>query len=444
MIPSFSTKTLSCMAEVELTQLDEEGRETADLRAILERTRQPGQERAALEEFWRLAPCAQPVEDYKYDEPTSWDEIETTCCQMYSEPQPLPDREELLRRIQGAWLGRCAGCVLGKPVEGWKRTDIQALLEYAGEYPLNDYFPALPEYDEPQSFPYIGHDNDSLRQNIRYSARDDDTDYTILGLHMVKTYGGKLTSANVGTEWMLRLPYRKTYTAEQVAYRNLVLEIPADKTAIFMNPYREWIGAQIRCDAFGYVSPGWAWQAAKLAYQDAALTHVKNGIYGEIFFAAMIAESLVSSYGNIHGVIERALRVVPANSRFAEMVRTVTDWCNADDAWETTRDRVEAEYGHYNWVHTINNAALVLLGILHSKGDFGRAISIAVMGGWDTDCNGATAGSVMGTLVGADGIDAKWTGRFNDTLYSAIDGYNVNSISDLATQTVDLAIQLRQ
>ena len=32
-------------------------------------------------------------------------------------------------RIYGAWLGRCAGCLLGQPVEGWRRARINGLLE---------------------------------------------------------------------------------------------------------------------------------------------------------------------------------------------------------------------------------------------------------------------------------------------------------------------------
>jgi len=438
-----SLETLRSLAAAELDQLAQEGRQVEALHTLYAEA-ESGDEALAeevLEEFWRLAPEAPQWPDYLYTEPTAWDDIVAACPGFPAQPAPLPEQSSLHDRIYGAWLGRCAGCMVGKPVEGRSRDEIKHLLDIGGEYPLQHYFPVIEDTGE---IAYRPPSDPCLRQNITCSARDDDTDYTILGLHLVKTYGLHLTPADVGKEWLLRLPYHKTYTAERAAYRNLTMEIPADQAAVVMNPYREWIGAQIRADAFGYVCPGWPHQAARLAYQDASLSHVKNGMYGEIFFAAMLAESLVSEYGQIEAVIERALQVVPEASRFTEMVRDVVEWCERDAAWEDTWERISATYGHYHPVHTINNAALVLMGLLHSEGDFGQAICIAVMGGWDTDCNGATAGSVMGALLGAGQLPDKWVAPLNDTLHSALDGYNVNSISDLAAQTTGLALKLQE
>jgi ADP-ribosylglycohydrolase len=437
-----STKTLVNLARDELVQLFAEGRVVDELHPLYERAADTAANgntaRRAVEDFWAHAADAPMRGDYSYDEPSSWQDIAGDVA-LDEGALAVPDRDPLADRIHGAWLGRCAGCMLGKPVEGLTRTQIATLLEIAGEYPLDDYFPIIEDHGD---IPYRNADDDCLLPNISYSARDDDTDYTVLGLHMVKTFGLELTPANVGFEWQMRLPYMKTYTAERAAYRNLVMDVPVAEAAVVLNPYREWIGAQIRCDAFGYVSPGKAWQAAYLAYQDAALSHVKNGIYGEVFFAALIAESLVCGFDDLEGAIERAMRVVPDKSRFAEMVREVAGWCDEDDTWEATWDRINRAYGHYHPVHTINNAALVLIGLLHSGGDFGRAICIAVMGGWDTDCNGATVGSVMGALLGAGGVDARWADPLNDTLHSAIDGYQISRISELAAQTTDLAAQL--
>jgi len=439
----FPSATLLHLAAGELVQLAEEGREIGPLQALYDEACSAAEAAAerAMQEFWRLAPAAPMRADFPYTEPTAWDELLAACPELDALPAPLPGGPSLHDRIHGAWLGRCAGCMLGKPVEGRSRDEIAALLNIAGEYPLNDYFPAIADAGE---IPYALPSAPTLRSNIRYSARDDDTDYTVLSLHLLKTHGLDLATAHVAAEWLARLPYHKTYTAERVAYRNLILEVPPERVAIVLNPYREWIGAQIRADAFGYACPGWAYQAARLAYQDAAISHVNNGIYGEIFFAAMLAESLVSDFGRIDTVIERALRAVPPESRFAEMVRTVRACCSENSTWEETFEQIGETYGRYHPVHTINNAALVLMRLLHSEGDFGRAICIAVMGGWDTDCNGATAGSVMGALLGAERLPDKWVAPLNDTLHSALDGYNVNSISDLATQTAELALSLRR
>jgi len=81
---------------------------------------------------------------------------------------------------------------------------------------------------------------------------------------------------------------------------------------------------------------------------------------------------------------------------------------------------------------------IVVAGLVYGNLDFSKTISIAVMGGWDTDCNGATAGSILGALLGAKKIPEKWIDPINDTLYTGVQGYNKVKISDLAKETLDL------
>jgi len=87
-------------------------------------------------------------------------------------------------------------------------------------------------------------------------------------------------------------------------------------------------------------------------------------------------------------------------------------------------------------VRTINNAVFVLLGLLYGQGDFERTICIAVMAGLDTDCNGATAGSIAGAILGAKALPPKWIGPLNDRIKSMVANNTDCAISDLAKRTV--------
>jgi ADP-ribosylglycohydrolase len=275
---------------------------------------------------------------------------------------------------------------------------------------------------------------EATRGHIEGMARDDDLDYTILGLHILEEHGLDFATEHVAAEWMTHLPYELVYTAERVAYHNLVNGLSAPHAALYRNPYREWIGAQIRADAWGYVSPGWPEWAAELAFRDAALSHVKNGIYGEMWVAAMLAAAFVVH--DIREVITIGLSEIPANSRLAEAVHQMMSWREECVTWEEAWERVTKAHGNYFWVHTINNACLVVLGLLYCGGDFEKAISIAVMGGWDTDCNGATVGSIMGALLGAHALPQKWVAPLEDRLKSIVTGFTECAISDLTRRTL--------
>jgi ADP-ribosylglycohydrolase len=342
---------------------------------------------------------------------------------------------KLRDRMRGAFQARCAGCLLGKPVEGWSRDEIAGALLRDKRYPLSNYFEAStmkkarrPIHPDGPTF--------CTRGNFECMERDDDTDYTILGVHYLHKHGRKFTTQNVAQEWLERLPYYQVYTAERAAYKNLVANLPLDEVPVYRNPFREWIGAQIRADGFGYCAAGMPQLAAEFAHRDAALSHVKNGIYGEMLFAAMIAAALVCD--DLHEVIEIGLSEIPAECRLAEAVRDVVEWAGSNRRWEDTLDAVVAKYGHYSAVHTINNAALVIMGLLHGEMDLGRTICITVMGGWDTDCTGATAGSVLGAMLGAENLPAKWIRPLRNRVRSIVVGYDNVKIDDIADMAFEV------
>jgi len=417
----------------EVRQRREEGCDVSEAKSALAKIKE--KDVSQLMNIMESLSNLNPEPDFPYSEPSILDEIRKERPQGPRRmPVRMPD-DEILDKIYGGWLGRCGGCLLGKPAEGLRREHIERWLKIAGAYPLDDYFPLLREIPE-DARRWLENRvsrTDLLRGNIDHMVRDDDIDYTILNLHVLETYGFKFTTEDIGRAWLSNLPFLQVYTAERVAYKNLVNGLSPPETATHMNPYREWIGARIRADTWGYVTPGMPEYGAELAFRDARLSHVKNGIYGEMFVSAMISAAFVMN--NIDEIISIGLSEIPADSRLSEAVRDVIAWRKKYSDWKETWAKINDKYGGYHPVHVINNTALVILGLLYGEGDFEKSITISVMGGWDTDCNGATVGSIVGVMLGAKRLPEKWTAPLNDRVESSISEYNNSRISDLARRT---------
>ncbi len=433
-MPSYTT--LRRLVHDEIIQRGEEGCDVTGLEEALDMVL-PG-DLDALDTLYEALDELDPEPDFLYHEPSTLDSIRAARPKGVRHMEMEHGEEALFDRIYGAWLGRCAGCSLGKPVEGWSREQIGCYLRVADAYPLSDYFPVLEPF--PEGLALRDNYRETAKGYIHYMARDDDMDYTILGLHYLEHFGPSFTTDDVADTWISHLPFHRVYTAEREAYRNLVNDIRPPDSARYRNPYREWIGAQIRADAFGCVCPGWPEKAAEFAFRDAAVSHVKNGIYGEMWVAAMLAAALVSE--DLDTVLAAGLAEIPAQSRLAEAVQETAAVHKRYATWQEAWDSLMAKYGHYHGVHTINNAVIVLLGLLYGEMDFGRTISIAVMGGLDTDCNGATAGSIMGALLGAKALPDRWIEPLHDRVTSYVIGYFDNRISDLARRTQSVAEQV--
>lgn len=347
---------------------------------------------------------------------------------------------ELLDRIHGGWLGRCIGCTLGKPLENgfvWTPDRIRAYLEPAAAYPLRDYVPARDPMPDDLRLHWTW--AESTLGHVDGAPRDDDLDYTVLGLHLLEQHGPDFTVADVAALWLERLPFLQTYTAERVAYRNLIDGYLPPETATWRNPYREWIGALIRADIYGYVSPGDPHRAAALAARDASISHVGNGLWAAMWAAALVAAAFTAP--DPHTALAVAHQVLPPRSRLAVALTEVAEDFRRGFPWDHAVAAIRARHGHYNWVHAIGNAACIAAGLLWGEGDFTRTVGLTVQAGWDTDSNGATVGSVAGVLTGASGIPAHWTAPLHDRLRSAVSGYDSSGITDLARRTTALIDQ---
>ncbi|HEY9374527.1 ADP-ribosylglycohydrolase family protein [Streptomyces sp.] len=351
----------------------------------------------------------------------------------------LLPHSELADRILGGWTGRIAGNMLGKPVERgdhWTPERIDRYLRLTDALPLTDYLPPPPAAGA-DGFELRPEWPQCVRGRIHGSCRDDDIDYSILGLHLLETRGFDFTTEQVGEHWLLRLPYLQTFTAERTAYRNLANGLKPPLTATYDNPHQEWIGALIRADVFGWTSPGDPRRAASLARRDAVLSHTGNGVYGAMWAAALIAAAFTAP--GPRAALETSLERIPASSRLARAVRHTIGLYEAGVDWADALVELGSENNHLGWIHTVPNAAVLTAGLMYGEGDFTRTIALTVRGGLDTDSNGATAGSVAGVMCGALAIPSQWSEPLQDRVRSAVFGFDGVRITELAERTLRLA-----
>ncbi|TQK43868.1 ADP-ribosylglycohydrolase [Streptomyces sp. SLBN-118] len=432
----------------ELRQAEEDGRDVREIRSRWIRaggplappragaspTPAPPHLRARAHEFLdELALLPSPLTEY---EPTPLTLI-TAACPAWPAPPATPPAPSRPDALHAAWLGRAVGCLLGKPVEKLPLHGIRALARATGNWPLTTWFTArgLPP-ELAAAHPWNRRSAaTSLAENIDGMPEDDDLNYPLLNLLLLQRHGKAFTTAELAQLWLDELPAGRTFTAERIAYRNLLSGLEPPLTAARRNPFREWIGAAIRADIHGWTHPGDPAAAAAQAHRDASLTHTANGVYGAMFIAAALATA-AGGTADVHDALAAGLTVVPPRSRLSRAVRFGIDTARDEPGFDTVVDHLHAALGHYHWVHAVPNAALLAAALTHADGDFTGSICRAVSGGWDTDSNGATAGSLSGLLAGRpDALPSRWTDPLKNRLATSVAGFDGIGFDTLAHLT---------
>jgi len=424
------------MIATELAQATEEGKDLSSVLAEFDVLMNP----ETFDEA-RAAALLDRVQELPYTSTQNEDEpsdLESIKALWTSGHKQTPDKAKLSDRILGAWQGRVSGCFLGKVCEGWRRPTMEGYLKGSGQWPLKTFISNKAPHDVLDQFGFKP-EHGCWIENISAMPEDDDTNYTVTGLEVVRRYGRDFKPESVAEFWMSNIPLLHTCTAERIAYKNFSICIDPPASASFRNPYREWIGAQIRADFFGYVNPGNPYLAAEYGWRDACISHIKNGIYGEMWSAAMNASALAAA--SLDEVIEAGFAVIPPKCRLALALEKVIGWHATGKTYDEAVAMIHEEWDEnteHGWCHTISNAMIVLVALLWGDLDFGKTLCYSVQACFDTDCNGATAGSVLGGLIGASKIPAEWTAPFNDTLETGIHGYTKVKISEMAKLTLKL------
>lgn len=419
---------------------------------------------ATLLDIYRRA-LALPIRpDFPYTEPDDLKDIQKLRPAVPTREFPISQNEEwLYDRLYGAWLGRCAGCTLGGPAEQWRPRTRERLIRYLTaispqEWPIKDY---LPESSPVDDIKIVGK-RDATRERLSYVPPDDDLTHTVIAQIALQSAGSPndFRSLHLVRTWMKYMPYAVTAGGtSMMALRNLIIRYPMGTIgqaqddspfdwhwiATHSNPFREDIDAAIRADSYGYAAPGRPELAAALAWHDARISNIKNGIYCSMFYAAMIAAAF--ALDDPLAIVEAGLAEIPATSRLYTDGLKVIEICRRyrfqGEHIEQVHAAIYETFGD-NDCSTPGNMALIVSALLLGKGDFEKVITYTVMGGFDSDSTAATAGSIVGAMLGAKRLPQKWIAPLRDTLYGQIIGYHPIAVSECARRSLEIAKSLNR
>ena len=157
------------------------------------------------------------------------------------------------------------------------------------------------------------------------------------------------------------------------------------------------------------------------------LSHRRNGVECSAFIAALGA--LIPQNENKLSAVEAALEYIDKSTETLEAVQLGIDNMNKDFL------PILEKYQDMSPVHSLNNLALVVWAFLSFE-DYDSAVGEAVTAGWDTDCNGATVGGLMG-LHKAE-IPSKWHEPWQGRVCTTISGLGELALEDLIERTTSL------
>lgn len=343
---------------------------------------------------------------HSYNHPSIWVDVKAAMAAANGY-KPFSDwKEQYASRIHQGWMGQLAGGSFGTALEGYTGSQIAKVYgEVRG-------FITTPE------------------------TTNDDVVYELLLLDVYEKMGKAMTSEALGDEWVRKLPYG--VSAEGVALRNLNLGIYPPESGAFLNPYCDWIGAQMRGMVCGMLAPADPMEAARLAHIDAIVSHARNGIYGEIY--AAVITSLAFVMDDARTIALEGARYIPAGSEYAAKLafclKVLDDTADPEAAWQ----QLDKHFECYNWIHAYPNLAADLLALWYGGGDFTESMSLLAKAGYDVDCNGGLVGNVLGVIRD---VPQAWAEPIGDLLETYIKGKERLSIKELAERTARLAKMYR-
>ena len=317
-------------------------------------------------------------------------------------------RNQFRDKVRACWLGKNIGGTLGAPYETKK--EVNSL----------EYFDPVPA--EP--------------------APNDDLDFQLAWLALMEEKNRIPLLPELADYWRTHL---RAYPWNEYGFcmRNIERGLMPPVSGWFENYYVDEMGSPIRSEIWACVSPADPQRAAALAWTDSALDHAGGeGMWGEMFWAAM--ESAAFVLDEPLDLIRLGLSMIPPSCQIARVTREAV-WCFENGrTWAQARERIVTTYGHHNPCNAVPNQGFIIIGLLYGA-DFGDRLCKAVNCGYDTDCTGATLGSLLGILGGTACIPEKWSGPVGERIvlhkFTRISGAPL-SVGELTDRTVAMAEKL--
>jgi hypothetical protein len=326
-----------------------------------------------------------------------------------------------LDKALGMWFGELIGNYAGRPQEG--------SVARGGLYCDIDWDSVL------ATNPWVG---------------DDDTCFE----YMYATLLGQSTSptsASIRNAWVDNVPDSGlVYIANRQA-RWLMDAPPTGKsltppeTGSFRNNmHAATIDAQITTESLGALVPGMRQRAADLSGTFASVSNGGFSVHAAQFYAAMYAAAAMES--NVVTIVDQALAVVPKSSRTYEVIAAVRKFRSEQanptdpDAWRDCQRMLYDNYGssagsngrYIYWIESTVNVGLTTMALLYGGGDFKDTVDMAVLGGYDADCNPATAAGLLGMIKGYQGLFGD-DGELNATPSDVYDALHLKSVGSITT-----------
>jgi len=302
-------------------------------------------------------------------------------------------KSELQDKIKGGWAGQVIGCTFGGPTE----------FKFRGTM-IQDY----------QAIPW-----DKQRCKWWFDNEPGLYDDVYMDLTFVDVFEKEGLDAPAKSHALAfaNAEYKLWHANQGARYNILRGIMPPESGNWVNNPHAEDIDFQIEADFAGLMSPGMVNVSSAICDKVGHIMNYGDGWYGGVYVAAMY--SLAFTSDNVEYIVAEALKSIPQQSEFYKCMNDVIGWhkkypSDWKQTWFECQKKWSEEVGcpdgiFDGWnIDAKINSAYIIIGLLYGNGDFGKTMEISTRCGQDSDCNPASAGGILGTIMGYSKIPEYW------------------------------------